>query len=120
MVGRFPVRPVPRRDAEAGDLVDRSAAVAAVEDELSEFPLHVGLHVKEFEPRHLRVHRERLGASEAGVSAMPHATVPMLPSSKAAPVICRNVPTLTRAGRLSKPALFCGVAADRRLPVRRV
>lgn len=44
---RLPVGPMPGRDAETGDPMHRPPAVRAVEDELPELPLDVGLHRQE-------------------------------------------------------------------------
>jgi hypothetical protein len=63
----FPMRPVATRDTEPGDPVDRSSAGRAVEHELPEFPLEVGLHVQKLEPEHLGVQRDGMGVTESGV-----------------------------------------------------
>ena len=47
--------------------VHRLAAARAVEHQLPEFSLEVGLHLQELEPQHLRVNRNRMGAVQAGV-----------------------------------------------------
>jgi hypothetical protein len=52
-------------DPESGDPMDRATALRAVEEEPIETALEIGFHVEEFEPEHLRVDRERVGAVEA-------------------------------------------------------
>jgi hypothetical protein len=44
-----------------------SGAARAVEHQLPELSLEVGLHLQELEPQHLRVNRNRMGAVQAGV-----------------------------------------------------
>jgi hypothetical protein len=67
---RLPVRrgcPVAWRDFKTGNPVHRLAAARAVEHQLPELSLEVGLHLQELEPQHLRVNRNRMGAVQAGV-----------------------------------------------------
>jgi hypothetical protein len=45
------------------------AAARAVEHQLPELSLEVGLHLQELEPHHLRVNRNRMGAVQAGVES---------------------------------------------------
>ena len=50
--------PMPRiRHADALDPVDVHTAPLAVQDQLPEFPLQVGLHLQEFQPHLLGGHR---------------------------------------------------------------
>jgi hypothetical protein len=46
--------------------MDRPTAIGAVDHELSELPLEVGLHTKQLQPQHLRVDRDLMRAVEAG------------------------------------------------------
>ena len=60
---RLTVRPVPRRDPEAADPVDVETALRAVEGEVLELALQVGLHLEQFKAEHLGVGDERIGAA---------------------------------------------------------
>jgi hypothetical protein len=47
------------------------AAGRTVQDEAPELPLEVGLHLEELLTQHLRLERDRVGASEPGGGAAP-------------------------------------------------
>src|SRR6266511_3969507 len=64
--------PVTRRDAEPGDPVDRPAALGTVEHPPCELPLEIGLHLQEFLPQHLCLHRERVRAVQSGGMCLTH------------------------------------------------
>lgn len=59
----FRVRPMSGRDAETADAMNVEAALRAVEGEILELALEVGLHLKELESEHLRVDGDRVIAS---------------------------------------------------------
>jgi hypothetical protein len=56
----FRVRPMSGRDAETADAMNVEAALRAVEGEILELALEVGLHPEEFEPEHLRMDGDRM------------------------------------------------------------
>jgi hypothetical protein len=50
--------------------VDGAIAPGAVEHQVGELALEVGLHAQELEAQHLRVDRDGMGAVEAGVESL--------------------------------------------------
>jgi hypothetical protein len=50
--------------------VDKATALRAVKDQLAELPFEIGLHVQQFEAKHLRVNGERVGSVEASLESL--------------------------------------------------
>jgi hypothetical protein len=65
--GGLAVRPVAGGDAEPRDPMHVEAALRAVEDEVLELALEVGLHLQELKSEHLRVDRDRMIASTSSL-----------------------------------------------------
>jgi hypothetical protein len=63
----LPVRPVAGRHAEPRHPMHVEAALRAVEGEVLELALEVGLHLQELEPEHLRVDCDRMIASTSSL-----------------------------------------------------
>jgi hypothetical protein len=63
----LPVRPMAGRHAEPADPMHVETTPGAVEGEILELALEVGLHLQELEPEHLRVDRDRVIASTSSL-----------------------------------------------------
>jgi hypothetical protein len=59
----LPMSPVPGLDSQSAHPMHVHAASRAVENEVLQFALEVGLHVQELEPKHLGVDGDRMIAS---------------------------------------------------------
>lgn len=70
MRGRLPVRPMTGQNPDSRYPVDCLAAARAVEHELSQIALEVGLHLQELEAKHLRLVGDGVGAVQAGVDSL--------------------------------------------------
>jgi hypothetical protein len=79
---RLPVRPMARSDAETADPMNAETALRAVEDEILELALEVGLHPQEFEPEHLRVDGDRVIASTGSLRFIDELVSPSPPAQR--------------------------------------
>jgi hypothetical protein len=63
------VGPVPQRDAESPDPMNVEAAPRAVQREVLKLSFEIGLRLQQFEPGHIRVDRDEIGAPAAAASS---------------------------------------------------
>jgi hypothetical protein len=76
----LPMSPMARSDAEAAHPMHVEAALGAVEGEVLELALEVGLHLQEFKAEHLRVDGDRMIASTGSLRLNDELVLPSPPA----------------------------------------